>query len=314
MSKDADLNYLVEYVEDKIQPYTLNKIGENDLSVLINEFSMEDLIKAIDISYKNYIELDENGDIDNNSINTFLSKIGGIAHNNSLSPIDKKVNHIKNYAKNKFSYWNEGVANNIINDYIRALRKNNWIDKQILEDLDKEVMNVVTNSRNWSQWCNQMENWTEDILNWESDEKIAENQTILPEKLYSNTRNYIEQLAKQINASYENNLFDCTAVMMRRLMEVLIILMFQNEQIESKILDKQGNNYVNLEKMIKIANSEPLFKLSKNTQQDMDVFRELGNLSAHKIWYNSTKKDIETLILRYRAMIEELLYKAKVIN
>ncbi len=90
--------------------------------------------------------------------------------------------------------------------------------------------------------------------------------------------------------------------------------MFQNEQIESKILDKQGNNYVNLEKMIKIANSEPLFKLSKNTQQDMDVFRELGNLSAHKIWYNSTKKDIETLILRYRAMIEELLYKAKVIN
>ena len=195
-----------------------------------------------------------------------------------------------------------------------ALRKNNWIDKQILEDLDKEVMNVVTNSGNWSQWRNQMENWTEDILNWESDEKIAENQTILPEKLYSNTRNYIEQLAKQINASYENNLFDCTAVMMRRLMEVLIILMFQNEQIESKILDKQGNNYVNLEKMIKIANSEPLFKLSKNTQQDMDVFRELGNLSAHKIWYNSTKKDIETLILRYRAMIEELLYKAKVIN
>lgn len=59
MSKDADLNYLVEYVEDKIKPYTLNKIGENDLSVLINEFSMEDLIKAIDISYKNYIELDE---------------------------------------------------------------------------------------------------------------------------------------------------------------------------------------------------------------------------------------------------------------
>ena len=42
-----------------MQPYTLNKIGKNDLSVLINEFSMEDLIKAIDISYKNYIELDE---------------------------------------------------------------------------------------------------------------------------------------------------------------------------------------------------------------------------------------------------------------
>lgn len=123
MSKDSDLNYLIEYVEDKIQPYTLNKILKNNLSVLINEFCIEDLINAIDISYKKYIELDENENIDNNSIHTFLSKIGGIAHNNSLSLIDKKVNHIKNYAKNKFSYWNEGIANNIINDYIRALKK-----------------------------------------------------------------------------------------------------------------------------------------------------------------------------------------------
>lgn len=314
MNKDLDLLYLVEYVEDKIQPYTLNSIGKNNLSVLINEFSIEDLINAIDISYKNYITLDDNGNIDNNSVNTFLNKIGGIAHNNSLSPIEQKVKHIKNYAKNKFAYWNEGVANNIINNYIKALRKNNWIDEQILEDLNKEVMNVVTNSGNWSQWRNQMENWTDDILNWENDEKIVESQTILPEKLYRNTRNYIEQLARQINASYENNLFDCTAVMMRRLMEVLIILMFQNEQIENKILDKQGNSYLNLDKMIKVANSEPLFNLSKNTQQDMNTFRELGNLSAHKIWYNSTKKDIETLILRYRAMIEELLYKSKIIN
>lgn len=314
MDKDSDLNYLVEYVENKIQPYTLNNIGKNNLSVLINEFSMEDLINAIDISYKNYIILNNNGDIDRNSINTFLNKIGGIAHNNTLSPIDKKVNHIKNYARNKFSYWNEGTANNIINNYIKALRKHNWLDEQILEDLSKEVMNVVTNSGSWSQWRNQMENWTEDILNWENDEKIIESQTILPEKLYSNTRNYIEQLSKQINASYENNLFDCTAVMMRRLMEVLIILMFQNKQIENKILDKKGNNYVNLEKMIKIANSEKIFKLSKNTQQDMDIFRELGNLSAHKIWYNSTKKDIETLILRYRAMIEELMYKANILK
>ena len=84
--------------------------------------------------------------------------------------------------------------------------------------------------------------------------------------------------------------------------------------MENKILDKQGNNYVSLDKMIKIANSEPLFNLSKSTQQDMNTFRELGNLSAHKIWYNSTKKDIEALILRYRAMIEELLYKSKIIN
>ena len=76
-------------------------------------------------------------------------------------------------------------------------------------------------------------------------------------------------------------------------MEVLIVLMFQNNSIENKILDKTGTKYINLDKMIKIANSEKSFKLTTSTQQDMDVFRELGNLSAHKIWYNSTKKEFE---------------------
>ena len=123
-------------------------------------------------------------------------------------------------------------------------------------------MTLVSDSGNWSQWRERMESWIEDILNWDKtgeNEEIKDNQTILPEKLYNNTRNYIEQLSKQINASYENNLFDCTAVMMRRLMEVLIVLMFQNNSIENKILDKTGTKYVNLDKMIKIANSEKSF-------------------------------------------------------
>lgn len=116
MNKDLDLLYLIQYVEDKIQPYTLNSVGKNNLSVLNNEFNVEDLKNAIDISYKNYIKLDDNGEIDSKSVDTFINKIGGIAHNNSLSPIEQKVKHIKNYAKNKFAYWNEGTANSIINN------------------------------------------------------------------------------------------------------------------------------------------------------------------------------------------------------
>lgn len=317
MKNETDVNYVIQYIEDKIKPYSLNEIGKSNISVLLAEFDVEVLLNAIDISFKNYISLDKDSNIEKDSVELFINKIGGIAHNNSLSSIEQKVRHIKNYAKSKFSYWNDGTAQSIINQYIKALRKAEWSEEQILDDLSNEVMTVVSESSNWSQWRERMEGWTEDILNWnnaDKNEEIRNNQTILPEKLYNNTRNYIEQLAKQINASYENNLFDCTAVMMRRLMEVLIILMFQNNSLESKILDKTGTKYVNLDKMIKIANSEKSFKLTANTQQDMDVFRELGNLSAHKIWYNSTKKDIETLILRYRAMIEELLYKSGIKN
>lgn len=317
MKNETDVNYVIQYIEDKIKPYSLNEIGKSNISVLLAEFDVEVLLNAIDISFKNYISLDKDGNIEKDSVELFINKIGGIAHNNSLSPIEQKIRHIKNYAKSKFSYWNDGTAQSIINQYIKALRKAEWSEEQILDDLSNEVMTLVSDSGNWSQWRERMESWIEDILNWDKageNEEIKDNQTILPEKLYNNTRNYIEQLAKQINASYENNLFDCTAVMMRRLMEVLTVLMFQNNSIENKILDKTGTKYINLDKMIKIANSEKSFKLTTSTQQDMDVFRELGNLSAHKIWYNSTKKDIETLILRYRAMIEELLYKSGIKN
>lgn len=315
MKQESDVIYLINYIENKISPYTLNEMGKNDISVLLSEFDTETLIEAIDISYKNYIVLDSEGKITGESINDFMQKIGGIAHNKTLSPIEQKLRHIKNYARSKFAYWNEGTANDILNRYIKALKKNNWSNEQILEDLNTEVMSVVNNSGNWSQWRAQLEDWIEEILNWDSEnENIINNQTILPEKLYKNTRNYIEQLSKQINSSYENNLFDCTAVMMRRLMEVLLILTFQVNDIETKILDKQGLKYVNLDKIIKIASSENILNLTINTKNDMDTFRELGNLSAHKIWYNSTKKDIETLIFRYRAMIEELLYKAEILK
>lgn len=40
------------------------------------------------------------------------------------------------------------------------------------------------------------------------------------------------------------------------------------------------------------------------------LFKDLGNYSAHKIWYNCTKGDIEQNALKYRTIIEELLYKS----
>ena len=42
----------------------------------------------------------------------------------------------------------------------------------------------------------------------------------------------------------------------------------------------------------------------------MALFKDLGNYSAHKIWYNCTQGDIKPHILKYRAIIEELMYKA----
>src|SRR5580658_7568084 len=41
-----------------------------------------------------------------------------------------------------------------------------------------------------------------------NDEEVVTLNSILPESLYNGTRGFIVSLAKQINASYENNIFD----------------------------------------------------------------------------------------------------------
>ena len=44
----------------------------------------------------------------------------------------------------------------------------------------------------------------------------------------------------------------------------------------------------------------------------MSLFKNIGNFSAHKIWYNSTKQDIAPHILKYSVIIDKLMYKAGV--
>lgn len=150
------------------------------------------------------------------------------------------------------------------------------------------------------------------LLAWldNPSEEIVFTGEILPETLFLKTRGYIEQLAKQINASYENNLFDGCAVLMRRLIEVLLIHSYQNVGEESKI--KHADQYRDLSFIIKEAIANSKLNLSKGTKDCLDDFRELGNFSAHRIEYNCKRDDIKRVALNYRAAVEELLYKSAI--
>lgn len=187
-----------------------------------------------------------------------------------------------------------------------------WNDDEILEDLQGESSRMMNNARNWSDWCSQMEGWIGDIKSWKNKNEITIEQlgTILPDALYNSLPSNIQFLCKQINASYENNLYDCTAVIMRRLLESLLVLSYQNAGIEADITDKSGAYHISLDKIIKNAEQNSTLNLSSNTRKDMALFKDLGNYSAHKIWYNCTQGDIKPHILKYRVIIEELFYKS----
>jgi hypothetical protein len=140
----------------------------------------------------------------------------------------------------------------------------------------------------------------------DKSEDIVSLDLILPENLYKSTRGYIEKICKQINASYENNIFDGTAVLMRRLLEILIIQSYIHHNRLAEIQD--GSEMKNLNSIINYTISNNAFTLSKGTKECLDDFRKLGNFSAHRIQYNCTKNEIKKVAMEFRVAIEELLY------
>jgi len=142
-------------------------------------------------------------------------------------------------------------------------------------------------------------------------EEILSDDSILPEILFTNTnRLYLTKIAQQINCCYENNLFDACSLMMRRLLEILLIHCFEETGLSEQAKDQEGN-YNNLKTLINKSISRKEIGLSPESKKEIDTFRELGNLSAHRIKYNCRKSDIKNSRITYRALIEELLYIAK---
>ncbi|NLB61963.1 MAG: hypothetical protein GX802_06070 [Clostridiales bacterium] len=298
-------------IDEKIAPYRLNESGKAQLAQIIRKYEYELLLECIDIGVKQYFRYDEKGVLSRESVCEFVDKLAGIAYNRSQSPIDQEVAHIKHKCKNSYSYWDDCKANDLLTRYILGLRELGWTDNGILKDLQTEINRICKLSRSWSQWTNTLESWIEEINDMRDKDSISIEQdgTILPTAIFENLSPNFQSLCKQINASYENNLFDCTAVMMRRLLEGLLVLSYQKFQVDDEITENNGR-YSSLDKILKNAEQNDTLTLSANTRKDMALFKDLGNYSAHKIWYNSTQQDIKPHILKYRVIIEELLYKA----
>lgn len=297
-------------IKEKIYPYALNQREIAELSQLSRQYPYELLLECIDIGVSNYFQYDQDGKLNYDSVEKFLNKLGGIAYNKSRSPLEQEIYHLKNKGKHKFSYWNDRKADDLLHEYIQALSLHRWSEQRILDDLREDFVHMMDRSKNWSNWRSTLEQWIKEIKQLDDEDPITveQNGSILPEALFSSLPANVQSLCKQINASYENNLFDCTAVIMRRLLESLLVLSYQKAGIESSIM--KGDYHLTLDKIIKNAEQNAVLGLSSNTKKDMSLFKDLGNYSAHKIWYNCTQGDIKPHILKYRAIIEELMYKS----
>lgn len=129
--------------------------------------------------------------------------------------------------------------------------------------------------------------------------------TILQSSDFGSGRSYIQELVRQINGAHQFELFDCCAVIMRRLAEVLIIDAYLGKGHDDQIRDGDGNLKM-MNGLINALKSGQVFKLSRNAPKYLEDLKTLGDNAAHSRNYLTKRKDIEDFAQKFRILIEEL--------
>lgn len=131
--------------------------------------------------------------------------------------------------------------------------------------------------------------------------------SVLPAELVRDTRDYIARVVAQLNASYDSGLYDCCAVMSRRLLETLIIETYEYLNIANQIKDDDGN-FLMFSGLLSQLEKNKSIHLSRNAKQGLYEFKRLGDLSAHNRRFNARIGDIDKIRNGLRVATEELLH------
>lgn len=133
----------------------------------------------------------------------------------------------------------------------------------------------------------------------------AESDSFIPRENFEGSKDYIKRVVRQINLSYDGELFDCCAVMCRRLLETLIIETFESAGRENEIKGADGH-YIGFGEMLPVVENAAWLNLSRLGLKAIKEFKRLGDLSAHNRRYNAKRSDLDPHKPHLRLAAEEL--------
>lgn len=132
---------------------------------------------------------------------------------------------------------------------------------------------------------------------------------VVPISVVSGTRGYIVAVANQANGCYERGWFDACAVMIRRLLETLIIEVFEHHKLDPKIKNKNGDFFY-LADLISASVAETSWNLTRNAKKALPRLKDIGDKSAHSRRFNAHRKDLDPLLDDVRVVVQEFVYLA----
>ncbi len=133
------------------------------------------------------------------------------------------------------------------------------------------------------------------------------NEAVLPHSIFANSRGYIRKVVFQINATYDSACYDACAVMIRRLLEILIIELFESKGLGTSITDTKGD-YFYLADLVTLLMGEKSWHLGRTSRNKLPVIKAIGDQSAHSRRFTAQRSDIDKIKDDLRVISEELLY------
>jgi len=133
---------------------------------------------------------------------------------------------------------------------------------------------------------------------------------VLAFSLVRGTRGYVEKVVNQINGCYEHGWYDACAVMIRRLVETLIIEVFESYGIAARIQNSSGD-FLYLSELISKTLTESAWNLGRNTKTALPRLKDIGDQSAHSRRFVAHRSDIDRIIPDLRTVVQELTLLAQ---
>lgn len=132
---------------------------------------------------------------------------------------------------------------------------------------------------------------------------------VLPASVLAKAPSYLQRILLQANGNYEKRWFDASSVMIRKMIEILIIDVYDKHQKSAEIKNKDGD-YLMLSGLITAILNQSHWPLGRETKRALPELKKLGDRAAHNRRYEATKQDIDPLLSGLRATVDDLLHLA----
>ncbi len=150
-------------------------------------------------------------------------------------------------------------------------------------------------------------------LQYVKSRPVKHSDSVIPLELFNGTRGYLEKVVLQLNASYDEGLYDCCAVMCRRLLETLIIETYESKNASDSLKGADGN-FLMFSGLLSVVQDDSDLNIGRVAMQGLRDFKRLGDSSAHNRRFNARKNDIDRIRDGLRIASEELLHLANLIS